>query len=96
MMDDQTYANMMESSQWNFAQKKFPLWEYPMKPIKNKNQRIPFNLFQTATVRNKAQLLFFFQIFFYIILHETMHNYISVRKSQRLVLKICTKVPERN
>lgn len=64
MMDDQTYANMMESSQWNFAQKKFPLWEYPMKPIKNKNQRIPFNLFQTATVRNKAQLLFFFRFFF--------------------------------
>lgn len=25
MMDDQTYANMMESSQWNFAQKKISL-----------------------------------------------------------------------
>lgn len=38
MMDDQTYANMMKRSQWNFAQKKkiFPLWEYLMKPIKNK------------------------------------------------------------
>lgn len=36
-----------------------------MKPIKNKKQRVPFNLFQTATVCNKAQLLFF-QIFFFI------------------------------
>lgn len=35
-----------------------------MEPIKNKPKRILLNLFQTATVCNKEQLLFFVEYFF--------------------------------
>lgn len=44
--------------------KNVPLWEHLMESIKNKTKWILLNLFQTATVCNKEQLLFFVDFFF--------------------------------
>lgn len=91
MMDDQTHTNMMKRSQRNFAHF-FPIWEYPVKLIKNKTKRIQFNLFQTDTICNKEQLLFFADFFKLSIIRCVIS---SASKSQRLFLKICVKFSQK-